>query len=66
MFFCFLFLGMKKIKQVTKIVGVTLHGKGYIDNMTIAASAHKENLLQAANWLVILEDCIVWLAHTVK
>ncbi|KAK3773500.1 hypothetical protein RRG08_009272 [Elysia crispata] len=43
--------GMKKIKQVTKIVGVTLHGKGYIDNMTIAASAHKENLLQAANWL---------------
>ncbi|RUS88728.1 hypothetical protein EGW08_003543 [Elysia chlorotica] len=44
--------GMKKSKQVTKVVSVTLHGKGYIDNMTLAASAHNENLMHAADWLL--------------
>ncbi|KAK3788008.1 hypothetical protein RRG08_042296 [Elysia crispata] len=51
-------LGNPKISTnwFLEIVEVTLHGRGYLANMTVAASAHTQNLIQAADWLVNHQD----------
>ncbi|CAL1541054.1 unnamed protein product [Lymnaea stagnalis] len=42
--------------QFYEIVEVTLHGSGYLDNMTISSSAHFDHLVDAADWLVNNQD----------
>ncbi|GFO42594.1 D-glucuronyl c5-epimerase [Plakobranchus ocellatus] len=44
------------LKQTIEVLEVTLHGRGFIDNMTVAATAHNENLMHAADWLVENQD----------
>ncbi|XP_055863850.1 D-glucuronyl C5-epimerase B-like [Biomphalaria glabrata] len=39
-----------------KIVDVTLHGNGYLDNLTVAANAHIDHLIHSADWLVNNQD----------
>ncbi|XP_059146065.1 D-glucuronyl C5-epimerase B-like [Physella acuta] len=39
-----------------EIVEVTLHGSGYLDNVTLSSSAHFDHLIDAANWLVSNQD----------
>ncbi|KAK3773502.1 hypothetical protein RRG08_009274 [Elysia crispata] len=43
-------------KQALEIIDVTLHGRGLVDNLTVAATAHNENLMHAADWLVENQD----------
>nr|BAQ35468.1 heparosan glucuronate 5-epimerase [Lissachatina fulica] len=42
--------------QFKEIVDVTLHGTGYLDNLTLSTSAHNDHLIHAANWLVNNQD----------
>ncbi|CAG5136810.1 unnamed protein product [Candidula unifasciata] len=52
-------LGRTKFNAPTcfmEIVDVTLHGTGFLDNVTISTSAHNDHLIHAADWLVISQD----------
>lgn len=49
--------GRKKIKvEVERLVSLSLHGHGTVDNVTLASSAHYDQFVAAAEWLVAHQD----------
>uniref|UniRef100_A0A0B7AXT2 heparosan-N-sulfate-glucuronate 5-epimerase n=1 Tax=Arion vulgaris TaxID=1028688 RepID=A0A0B7AXT2_9EUPU len=52
-------LGRTKYNDPThlaEIIDVTLHGTGFIDNLTVSTSAHNDHLIHSADWLVKNQD----------
>lgn len=42
--------------EMTKVLGIRLHGHGWIDNITVSQSIHMEQFYDAANWLLRHQD----------
>lgn len=48
--------GKKRKLRLTEIQTMTLHGNGYIDNITLAETGHEKSFLASAQWLLKNQD----------
>ncbi len=42
--------------SINRVISVEFHGRGFVDNVTLANNAHLAQFYYAANWLVIHQD----------